>query len=211
METVHLGAENIEEVALRAATILRSGGVVLYPTDTLYGLGADALSDQAVAKIYDIKGRDEHKPMHGIVADIRDVEMYAQVTDAARSLAAEFWPGALTIIFKNRSDIDSGIILGIATIGIRIPDNALCLALARAFGKPITATSANRSGEKAERSVGKILQQLGASAQSIDLIIDAGELPESKPSTVVDVSGLKPVIVREGVIPSSEIRHMLGI
>ena len=192
-----------------AITALRAGGVIIYPTDTLYGLGADALSDEAVAKIYSIKGRDERKPIHCIVADMEMAEKFAEVNDEARKLAKEFFPGSLTLILKKRKGIETGIAKGIDTIGIRIPNNEFCLSLAREFGKPVTTTSANIAGVKPEKSVGKIIAQLGKSADLVDLAIDAGDPPadgtERLPSTIVDVSSGKPIILREGAIHVAEI------
>ncbi len=205
METIKLEAGDNKQYAIRAAEVLRAGGVILYPTDTLYGLGADALLDEAVAKIYAIKGRDEGKPIHAIVSDLAMVERYAEITDDARRLAAKLPQGQVTFILKKKAGMDSGIMKDIATFGFRIPDNEFCIEMIRAFGKPITATSANKSGEKPERSVDKILAQLGAAAEGIELVIDAGELPERAASTVVDLSGAHPLIVREGSIPAHRI------
>lgn len=201
--------DDVESAAREAATVVKAGGVVLYPTDTLYGLGADALSDKAVEKIYTIKGRDEKKPIHCIVADLEMAERYARVDNIARELAKAFWPGPLTLILKKRPEFDEGIARGIDTIGIRIPQHPFCLALAREFGGPITTTSANRSGKKPEQSVEEILTQLGDGSSGIDLAIDAGAPPAGgpprEPSTVVDLSGKEPVILREGAIPVADI------
>jgi len=202
METLRF---EVPGVAEKAADVLRSGGVILYPTDTLYGLGADALSDEAVAKLYAIKGRDEKKPVHAIVADMEMVGRYAEINEPARRLAEKFLPGPLTLILKKCAGIDTGIAKGMDTFGIRIPASELCLEIARTFGKPYTTTSANLAGQKTGCSVESILAQLGERASLIDLVIDAGELPERMPSTVVDVSSEEMKILRKGVISSSEI------
>ncbi len=197
MEVIHLNAENVEEAAARAAGVLRTGGVVLYPTDTLYGLGADAFSAAAVAKIYAIKGRDEKKPIHAIVSDIEMAKRYGEVPGPANILVREFG-GKVTLIVPTKTG---------PTFGFRIPDNAFCIAMVKAFGKPITATSANISGQETGRAASDILQQL----TGIDLAVDAGEIPESKPSTVVDLCGEKPKVLREGAVSSSEISSALGL
>lgn len=204
METIRLRDANTQEAATKAAAVLRSGGVVLYPTDTLYGLGADAFSDESVAKVYTIKARDEKKPIHCVVADLEAAGEFAEVNDVARKLAEKFLPGPLTLILKKRTKVDSGIAKGIETIGIRIPKNDFCLALAKKSG-PYTTTSANVAGAEDRRDVPAILAQLGEKASLIDLVIDAGELPEQKPSTVVDVSSGEIKILREGAISSSSI------
>ena len=211
MEVLNLKKQSVTACVKDAVTELRAGGIVLYPTDTLYGLGADALSDKAVGKIYELKGRDERKPIHAIVADIAMMKKYAEVPDLALMLAREFLPGPLTLILKKKAGIKTGIAKGISKIGFRIPDNKFCLALAKKFGKPITTTSANKSGRNTERTTGAILKQLGVNSHSNILqnvgmlVIDAGELPERQPSTVVDLTGNEPVILREGAIPVADI------
>src|SRR3989344_5400572 len=217
-----LSLENgIEACAIRAKKILEEGGVVLYPTDTLYGLGADAFFDKAVDTIYEIKGRDETKPIHCIVADLAMAEKYAVVTADAKLLFQRLLPGGLTVILKKSARGQSafggqrssncGIGRGMDTIGIRIPKNDFCVDLAQAFGKPYTATSANLAGEQHLRSVDAILEQLGNLARKIDLVVDAGELPPSAPSTVVDLSGEEPVILREGAVSVADIWNTIRI
>ena len=205
METIRLGDVGIAAAALRAAASLRAGGVVLYPTDTLYGLGADALSDEAVAKVKRIKRRDERKPIHTIVADMKMVERYAVMNKTARLLAKHLWPGPLTLILEKKASVHSGIARGLETFGVRIPDNEFCLALAREFGKPYTGTSANKSGYTPMRSIADILAQLGDAACEIGIVVDAGDLPSSAPSSVIDVRTNNPVILREGAILSAEV------
>ncbi len=228
MEILNLKKQGVTECVKIAVKKLHAGDFILFPTDTLYGLGADALSDTAVAKIYELKGRDEKKPIHAIVADIKMMEKYAEVPDMARMLAKEFLPGPLTLILKKKAGVKTGIAKGISKIGFRIPNHPFCLALAKKFGRPVTATSANKSGRKAERTVKAILKQLGVSnsyasllqktsirkTSAIELVIDAGNPPaggpERQPSTVVDLTGKEPVILREGDIPASEIWNILG-
>lgn len=219
MEVLNLKKQGTAACVKAAIKKLRVGGVVVYPTDTLYGLGADALSNEAVSKVYTIKGRDERKPIHAIVADMAMMEKYAEVPDMARMLAKEFLPGPLTLILKKREGVETGIARKIGTIGIRIPNNPFCRALAKKFGKPITTTSANRSGRKTEHTVKAIAEQLGGGSHSnilqnvrmrnIDLVIDAGELPEKQPSTVVDLTGNEPIILREGAISVADIWNAL--
>ncbi len=208
MEVIHLKVVTIEDAAVRAAGVLRAGGVVLYPTDTLYGLGADAFSDEAIAKIYTIKTRDESKPIHAIVADIAMAEQYGEVTDKAKELVKKFG-GKVTLVVKKKSGLDTGIAQNISTFGFRISDNEFCIALARILGRPITATSANKSGLPSARRVDDILLQLGDNAAKIELVVDAGELPERKPSTVVDLSGTEPKVLREGAVSVPEIEDIL--
>lgn len=222
MEVLSLSQKNTTEAAQKAADVLRAGGVILYPTDTLYGLGVDAFSDDAVEKIYGIKGRDGRKPIHAIVSDVEMAERYADIHSVVRPLHQDLPRGKITFIVKKKEGVDSGMCRGIDTFGFRIPDNQFCLEMLRAFGKPITATSANKAGEKPQRSVDVILHQLQIRYSSvlpsfedrqntaIDLVIDAGELPESAPSTVIDLTQSRPMILREGAVSASEIWRVLG-
>ncbi len=204
MEIAHL-EKGLGECILKASGVLRRGGVIIYPTDTLYGLGADAFSDEAVAKVYEIKGRDEGKPMHAVFADLKMAEEYGEVNDAAKRLAERFLPGALTLVLKKRGGLDVGIVKGIETIGVRIPDSEFCIELARALGKPYTATSANKSGLVPEVSVERICTQLGEAVRLVDIAIEAPIFPMRPPTTVVNVASGAPVILREGAIPADHI------
>ncbi|MBI5470191.1 threonylcarbamoyl-AMP synthase [Candidatus Kaiserbacteria bacterium] len=210
MNIVKLVETSIEAAALEAAAVLGRGGVIVFPTDTLYGLGANAFSNEAVDKVYAIKGRDEKKPIHAIAADIAMIEKYAVVDNIGRKLAEKFFPGPFTLILKKKPEVENGITRGIETIGFRIPANDFCIAIARAFGKPYTATSANKAGEPPQRSVDAALAQLGAASEIVDITFDAGKLPESEPSTVVDVSSGELRILREGAISAREIYAALG-
>ena len=210
----------MEAAVSDAVVVLRTGGVVLYPTDTLYGLGGDALSDEAVDKIYAIKGRADAKPIHALVADRAMAENYADVTDDVRLLAERLPQGQVTFILKKKAGFDAGVMRKIPTFGFRIPNNEFCISLVREFGRPVTATSANVSGRKPERNVHAILEQLTGNQHSnvlqnvrtwIDLIIEADELPERLPSTVVDMSGAEPAIIREGAVLAADIWNALGI
>lgn len=209
MEQITLNSETMAEAVRKAAEVLKTGRAVLYPTDTLYGLGADAFSNAAVDNIYEIKGRNEKKPIHCIVADMGMAGEYADISNDALLLAKEFFPGALTLILKKKPNVQTGIARNISTIGIRIPSNDFCIALAREFGRPFTGTSANAAGELPQRSIKETFSQLGSPSEIIDLVVDAGELPASLPSTVVDLSGRRPVILREGEIPAADIWNVV--
>ena len=193
-ERIILTPENIEEAANKAAKVLRAGGVVLYPKDTLYALGAAYGQEE---KVYAIKNRDEKRPLSYVVADIDSAAAYAPVTPLAQKLADVLLPGKLTIVLSDN-------------FSVRVPVNIFCLALTNVFDAPYTATSANRAGEESLRSVEAILTQLGDTAKNIDLLIDAGELPVSPVSTVVDARGKTPVILREGAVAVSDIMAAAG-
>jgi L-threonylcarbamoyladenylate synthase len=208
MERITLGETSTAHAAQRAADVLQAGGVILFPTDTLYGLGADALSDAAVMKIFSVKGRNVGKRMHSIVSDIAMAREYGVVPPIVETLSQELPKGKITFIVKKR-DFESGIMNGPDTFGFRIPDHEFCIELLHAFGRPITATSANMAGMPPANDVDSILAQLGS--VTIDMVIDAGTLPARAPSTVLDVSADLPRVLREGAVAASEIARFTPI
>jgi L-threonylcarbamoyladenylate synthase len=184
----------------RCVDILARGGVIVYPTDTVYGLGADATNPDAVARVRNIKGKQSDRPILAMVADIAMLEQYAEQTPLSRKLAAAFLPGPLSLILKAHTKALDPIVSEDGSLGFRISKHPFCLAVADAFHKPITSTSVNRSGMVQPRVVGDMLAQLGTAAQEIDLVVDAGDLMEHTPSTIVDARGKSVVVVREGAI-----------
>lgn len=212
METLQLDEVGVEAAALRAAAILASGGAVIYPTDTLYGLGADAFSDEAVARVYEIKGRWEGKPMHAIVSDVAMATQYGEIDMSTYSLIAKLPKGKVTFVVKKKPSLNTGIVRDIDTFGFRIPDNEFCIAMVKAFGKPVTATSANKSGVSAPAplSIEAVLPHFDEKARAlISLIVDTGPLPDPVPSSVVDLSGETPRLIREGAVPTEALRQAI--
>ncbi len=205
MERITLTESNVGETAAKAADVLRAGGVVLYPTDTLYGLGADALSDSAVSKVFAVKARDEGKPVHSIVADMQMAAEYAVVSGFARILDTKLPKGKITFVMQKREGLETGIARDIETFGFRIPAHEFCIEMIRAFGAPITATSANAAGETPRQTTDAILASLGEKAHGVDLVIDGGELPEREPSTVIDLTHDHPLILREAAVPAESV------
>ncbi len=208
MEQLSLDS-NYEHCLFEACAVLSQGDVILYPTDTLYGLGADAFSDNAVDQIYAIKSRDRRKPIHMVCSDIVMIETYVEVNSIAKKLIERFLPGALTLVLKKRDGFDSGIGRNMQTLGVRIPNNLFCIQLAERFGKPFTTTSANVSGANSRLSVTEIISQLGLSAQNIRVVIDAGSVKQSTASTVIDLSSGELRLFREGAISMGEITSFL--
>ena len=182
--------------------------IVLYPTDTIYGLGVDSTDAEAVSRLQELKGRNEKKPISNVVADMEMAEKYAVVTPLAKKLAVKFLPGKLTLVLAARAGLAPRISAETGTVGIRIPNHPVPLQLVRELGKPITATSANVAGMETMAVPEDILAQFGARAKMITKVIDVGVLPRSSPSTVVDARGEKPVIIREGAISKSEIENL---
>lgn len=182
--------------------------IILYPTDTLYGLGVDATDPKVVLRLRELKGRDDGKPISIAVSDIGMMREYAEVTPLAEKLAARFLPGKLTLVL-NAKNLPDEITAGDGTIGVRIPNHPQALELIRETGKPLTATSANISGMPSERTVEKILAQFGSKASWITKVIDGGEISESAPSTVVDARGETAAVIREGAISREAIFSVL--
>lgn len=182
-----------------AAQVLASGGVVAFPTETVYGLGVDATNPAAVRALSALKGRDAGKPLQVMMQGLEQAKQYAEFSPDALRLAERFLPGALTLVLhrKKTAALASEVNPQGSTVGIRIPDDAAAQQLLECFGKPIAATSANRAGE-AVVCTGHAVRELFGDA--LGYVLD-GELPENAlPSTVVDCSSGRPVILREGAI-----------
>lgn len=191
-----------------AVEVLKKGGLVAYPTDTVYGLGADPLNEKAVARIYEVKNRPHNSPLPLLLADKSDLLKIALIVpEIAWRLAERFWPGSLTLVVKKSSLVPDRITAGGDTVAVRIPDHHVTIALIRGLGNPIVGTSANLSGKPSPITAAEVSRQLG---NKVDLIVDGGRCPGGIESTVVDVSGASPAIIREGAIPRLEILKVCG-
>jgi L-threonylcarbamoyladenylate synthase len=190
-------------------SVLKEGGVIAYPTDTVYGLGADATNHDAVMRIREIKSRVDDKPILAMVADIAMLEEYAELTPLACAIAEEFLPGPLSLVLTARDDRLLPVAGKDRAVGFRMPDTELCRALPHALGRPVTSTSLNKAGQPQPRTLSLMLEQLGDQQAHIDLVIDEGELPLSPPSTVLDVRGEKAIVLREGAISVDALRCFL--
>ena len=184
----------------QALQALRAQGVVLMPTDTLYALAADATSDVAVDTVYAIKGRDEKKPMHALVDSLDMAARYGDVDDAVRALIERAPAGKVTFVIPKKPSFTTGIGRAIETFGFRIPDDQLCRDIIRAAGGPLTATSANMSGSAPSLSFGATLAGLGTAGHLVACALHGGDLPPSEPSTVIDMTGKQPRILRVGAV-----------
>lgn len=208
MEILNLKEVALIEAAQRAAEALANGEIILYPTDTVYGLGVDATDKDAIAALRDLKGRDERKPILIMLPSVDSIEEYAEMNGTAWTLAERFLPGPLTLVLPAKKTISYDLTFN-RTIGIRIPNDPFCLALATVFGKPITSTSANRSEQEVLSTVPDIIEQFGYLADSISLSIDAGERTGGVPSTIVSCTEGGYSVLREGAITRREIERVL--
>lgn len=192
-----------------AADVLRAGGLVAFPTETVYGLGADATNARAVAGIFAAKGRPLFNPLIAHVADAADARRFAVLDERAEALAAAFWPGALTLVLAKSAGcgIAELTTAGLDTVAIRVPSHRIAQALIRAAGVPIAAPSANRSGHVSPTTAAHVEADLG---EAVAMILDDGPSAVGIESTVVDLSGAVPTLLRAGGVTSEAIEAVLG-
>jgi L-threonylcarbamoyladenylate synthase len=191
-----------------AVEVLKRGGIVAYPTDTVYGLGADPLNEKAVSRIYEVKNRPHNSPLPLLLADKSDLLKVALIVpEIAWRLVEQFWPGGLTLVVKKNAWVPDSITAGGDTVAVRMPDHPVTIALIRGLGNPIVGTSANLSGKPSPVTAEEVGKQLGG---RIDLIIDGGRCTGGIESTVVDVSGSSPTILREGAVSREDIAKVCG-
>ncbi|MFN2511695.1 MAG: L-threonylcarbamoyladenylate synthase [Pyrinomonadaceae bacterium] len=191
-----------------AGRSISDGGLIAFRTDTFYGLGADPLSRLAIGRIRQLKSREETKPILLLISDYDKVARFiTKPSDLFLTIASQHWPGPLTLVSNARPELSEELTAGSGTIGLRLPDDDDVRSLVRACGGALTATSANRAGELPARTAKEVETYF---ATGIDLIIDGGEATVLQPSTVLDVSGDKPRMIREGAIPRSALNETLS-
>ena len=199
-----------ELVAKQINQTLIQGGVIIFPTETVYALAVDASNDDAVKKIYQLKGRDSCKPLSLLVSDMYQAGMIVDVNDKAEILSFNFFPGPLTMVLKKKHNckLSSYVNADSEKIGIRIPSHLLSLKILKSFGRPLIGTSANISGHNSDAIDPNLIIK---HFSKVDLILDLGKTEYENFSTVVDLTGDNIEILREGVIPSAKIYKSLGV
>lgn len=191
-----------------AALVLQGGGVVAYPTDTVYGLAVDAMNAAAVARLYAVKQRPAEKALPLIIGDLGQLaQVVARLPASAERLIAAFWPGPLTLVMAPHARVPTPVLGDSGRVGVRWPAAAVSQQLALALGRAITASSANRSGAAAALTAAEVVTQLDA---AVDLLLDGGTMPSAQVSTILDVTIDPPALLRAGKIPSSAIEAVLG-
>ena len=195
-----------QEIA-RAIEVLRRGGVVAFPTDTVYGLGASIFLPRAVERVFELKGRSRHQPLPVLVGGLDQVLRLASLPPQAVALAERFWPGALTLVLAALEAVPELVTAGSGKVAVRQPHHPTPLALIAGLGVPITGTSANLSGHPPARTAEEVRGQM---KEKIDLVLEGGPTPGGRESTVVDLTGQAPLVLREGAIPQKEIEKCLG-
>lgn len=193
-----------EEILTRAADILIHGGVIAYPTETFYGLGADATNAKAIQKIFNIKGRNFNNPISLIIGQSDDIHpLVKNVPETAKKLMAAFWPGALTIVFSAADHVSPLLTAGSGKIGVRVSSHPIASGIVQKLKRPLTATSANLSGTPECASTSDVEKQIG---DKIDAMVDGGKTRGGMTSTIIDVTCNPPVILREGAIGKEAIK-----
>ncbi|HEY4942522.1 MAG TPA: L-threonylcarbamoyladenylate synthase [Rhizomicrobium sp.] len=192
-----------------AARILRDGGLVAFPTETVYGLGADATDGRAVARIFEAKGRPRFNPLIVHVGNLAEAERYATFNDSAQLLAAAFWPGALTLVLPRAAGcgLSELVSAGLDTVALRVPAHPVAARLLSISGRPIAAPSANASGRVTATTAQHVMQSLG---DKVDFILDGGATPLGLESTVIGFDGGRPVLLRAGAIARGDIEALAG-
>ena len=193
----------------QAARVLRSGGLVAFPTETVYGLGADATSDRAVARVFEAKRRPEFNPLIVHLAGAGEARSLVEWTEQAQTLAARFWPGPLSLVLRRRPDCPVSMLAaaGLPSLAVRVPRGGIAQALLAATGRPIAAPSANPAGGVSPTRARHVADALG---DAVDLVLDGGRCPVGIESTVVDLCGTAPALLRPGGIPEEEIAAAIG-
>lgn len=195
-------------ILARAASLLQRGQLVAFPTETVYGLGANALDPAAVQRIYEAKGRPAYNPLIVHVPDAASAQRLVTVwPETAERLATRWWPGPLTLVLPKAMGIPSEVTAGLGTVALRVPAHPVALALLRACGFPLAAPSANRSGQISPTSAAHVAQGLG---DRVPMILDGGPTSVGIESTVIDLSGPRPVLLRPGMISQADLEAVIG-
>jgi L-threonylcarbamoyladenylate synthase len=197
------------EAIREASQVLARGGLVAFPTDTLYALGANALDPRAIERVLTVKGRHHGKPLSVLLPSAGlAAELAAELPDAVRALLEAFWPGPLTVVLRASSKVPPVLTAATGTVGLRVPAGALAQSLLTTFGGPIIGTSANKSGGADPGDARAVQKAVGG---QIDLILDGGRVALGIPSTVIDCTGAPARILREGAVPRSELARAIAL
>ncbi|WP_456371445.1 L-threonylcarbamoyladenylate synthase [Thermodesulfatator atlanticus] len=205
---IAVNPEQPDQGTLKKATdVLREGGVCAIPTETIYGLAADYTNENAIKRIFTLKGRPEKKPILLLLGELEQLKLVVrEIPPVAEKLMARFWPGPLTIVMQARAEVSPLLTAGTGKIGVRLSSHPVPTGIARLLGRPVTGTSANISGKPSCTSAEEVARIM----PQVDLILDAGKAKEAIPSTVVDVTEEEIRIIREGKIKASQLLKALG-
>lgn len=191
----------------QAAGEIKAGHLIIFPTDTVYGLGADALNEAAVRAVFEVRGRSFSSPLPVLIADPSDVEtLVAEVPAVAARLIERFWPGPVTLVFKKSARVPALVTAGQDTVALRVPDHTVARALIKVAGTPVVGPSANLSGRPAPADPAQIETSL---SEKVSLVIDSGATPVGRPSTIVDVTSASVKVLRQGAVTEKDIESVI--
>ena len=208
MKTIQLKEETLTETLSQAERVLRSGGIIVGPTDTVYGIFCDATNEAAIKKIFELKQRPKEKALPIFVKDIATARRYAYIPDAKAKFLEKLWPGAVTVVFKHKEKLPKVLTGGLDTVGVRIPGHPFLLELLSRLDFPLAQTSANISGGNPARNFDEIKSCDFTRRRRTNMIIGGGELT-GRASTVVDFTGKEPLILRSGFVTKEELDCLL--
>ena len=184
-----------------AAQIVEEGGVIVYPTDTVYGLGCDPFNDEAVKRIFEIKS-ERNKPLPILASDVEEIEKIAQVTEKHLRLVKRFWPGPLTVVLPKKPTLPNAVTVNLSSVAVRVPNHDIAIELIHMSGGLLVGTSANKSGKKPPKTALEAAEQIG---EEVDLILDGGKTPIGASSTILALTGERPRILRQGPIKIDDV------
>jgi L-threonylcarbamoyladenylate synthase len=199
----------VQAAVSNAVGVLRSGGVVAFPTETFYGLGADISKERGIRKVFEVKSRGHHQPLLILIPSLRVMPgLVLEIPPPAKTLMSALWPGGLTLVFWAAHGLNPLLTAGTGKIGIRLSSHPLATAIAEALDGPLTGTSANVTGAPPCRDAQEVKESLG---NVVDLILDGGAAPGGMSSTLLDVTAVPPRILREGAVSSDRIRALIRL
>ena len=191
---------------LTASQTVKKGGLVVYPTETVYGLGCSPFHAEAVKRVFEVKGLRK-KPLPILASDIEQVEKIAHMSEKARRIAEEFWPGPITLVLLKKTALPNAITSNMDSVGVRIPRHSVAARLIRLSNGLLVGTSANKTGGEPPRTAHEAAEQLG---EEVNMILDGGPTPLGAPSTIVNLTSEEPIILREGPLSLEEISNVLS-
>jgi len=202
MPVLKANLDNIRE----ASKVVKNGGLVVYPTDTVYGLGCDPLNVRAVERVFKVKGERKEKPLPILASDIHFIEKIAYINEKVRKIADGLWPGPLTLVVPKKPLLPNIVTCGLASVGVRIPNHTVALQLISLCDGFLVGTSANKTGEKPPKTAEEATEQLG---KQVDIVLNGGPTPLGKESSIVDLATEKPKMLREGPVKLEDILNTL--
>jgi len=202
MPVLKATVDNIRE----ASRVVKNGGLVVYPTDTVYGLGCDPFNVKAVERVFKVKGERKEKPLPILASDIKFIKKIANINEKARKIAEKHWPGPLTLVVPKKPALPNIVTCGLASVGVRIPNHTVAIQLINLCDGLLIGTSANKTGEKSSRNAQEASKQIG---EKVDIILDNGPTPLGQESSIVDLTLEKPKMLREGPLNLIDILNAL--